>query len=86
LFGLLGELVLCLVLGWVILGLDVTNLALFLNLVLVGLCMLLRSWASDGYFPSQASSPCLHGYLEKVALCSSPSTHTSLFEAFQPLA
>jgi hypothetical protein len=50
LFGLLGELVLCLVLGWVILGLDVTNLALFLNLVLVGLCMLLRSWASDGYF------------------------------------
>jgi hypothetical protein len=29
------------VLGWVILGLDLPNLALFLNLVLVGPCMLL---------------------------------------------
>jgi hypothetical protein len=36
--------------------------------------------------PSQASSPCFHGYLEKVALFSSPSTHTSPFVAFQPIA
>jgi hypothetical protein len=39
---LLGELLLCLVLDWAILRFDFPNLALFLNLVLVGHCMLLR--------------------------------------------
>jgi hypothetical protein len=74
---------LCLVLGWAILGLDFPNIALFLNLVLVGHCMLLRGWVSDGW---SLLKPCLHGYLEKVTLCSSPLTHISPFEAFQPLA
>jgi hypothetical protein len=46
---LLGDWFLCLQLGWAMLGPFVPNLALFLNLVLVGLCMLLRSWASDGW-------------------------------------
>jgi hypothetical protein len=38
---LLGEWLLRLVLDWAILGFDLPNLALFLNLVLVGHCMLL---------------------------------------------
>jgi hypothetical protein len=40
-----GEWLLCLMLGWSILGLNFPNLALFLNLVLVGHCILLRGWA-----------------------------------------